>query len=125
VVCRDGFTYAGQAFGALPVAYVDPDLSCFGRSYNKRFAHGLAFHYIEQRPVTNQVIDDLKTTALELQELIQNKVGTESFAKVYAKIRRHVLDVQHERRAARVTLVSEVLSYVFGRCNFFLACNES
>ncbi|KAI9508384.1 armadillo-type protein [Russula earlei] len=47
--------------------------------------------------------DELKTTALELQDLIQQKVGTTKFAITYNKIRQTVLGVQRERRTARVT----------------------
>ncbi|KAI0045527.1 hypothetical protein FA95DRAFT_1561038 [Auriscalpium vulgare] len=47
-------------------------------------------------------MDELKTTAVELQELVQQKVGTTKFANTYNKIRQSVLGVQRERRTARV-----------------------
>ncbi|KAI0060580.1 hypothetical protein BV25DRAFT_946008 [Artomyces pyxidatus] len=48
-------------------------------------------------------MDELKTTATELQELVQQKVGTTKFASTYNKIRQSVLEVQRERRTARIT----------------------
>jgi U3 small nucleolar RNA-associated protein 20 len=47
--------------------------------------------------------DELKATAVELQDLVQRKVGTTEFAVTYNKIRQTVLGVQRERRTARVT----------------------
>lgn len=47
--------------------------------------------------------DELKATAVELQDLVQRKVGTTKFAVIYNKIRQTVLGVQRERRVARVT----------------------
>jgi len=47
--------------------------------------------------------DELKATAVELQDLVQQKVGTTKFAVTYNKIRQTVLGVQRERRTARVT----------------------
>ena len=46
--------------------------------------------------------DELKTTAVELQELVQSKVGTTKFAETYGRIRQNVLGVRRERRTARV-----------------------
>jgi U3 small nucleolar RNA-associated protein 20 len=42
---------------------------------------------------------------VELQDLVQQKVGTTKFAITYNKIRQTVLGVQRERRTARVTKV--------------------
>lgn len=53
-----------------------------------------------------RVTDELKTTATELQDLVQQKVGTTKFANVYNEIRQNVLGVQRERRAARITRVA-------------------
>jgi U3 small nucleolar RNA-associated protein 20 len=47
--------------------------------------------------------DELKATAVELQDLVQRKVGTTKFAVTYNKIRQAVSGVQRERRTARVT----------------------
>jgi U3 small nucleolar RNA-associated protein 20 len=45
-------------------------------------------------------------TAVELQDLVQQKVGTTKFATAYNKIRQTVLGVQRERRTARITKVT-------------------
>ncbi len=50
--------------------------------------------------------DELKMTAVELQDLVQQKVGTTKFAIAYNKIRQTVLGVQRERRTARITKVT-------------------
>ena len=47
------------------------------------------------------LLDELKTLAVELQELIQSKVGTTEFAEVYSRIRQNVLGVRRERKTAR------------------------
>lgn len=39
--------------------------------------------------------------AIELQELVQAKVGTTKFAEVYSRIRQSVLGVRRERKTAR------------------------
>lgn len=49
--------------------------------------------------------EELKTTAIELQDLVQAKVGTTVFANVYNRIRQGVVSVQQARRVARVTKV--------------------
>lgn len=46
--------------------------------------------------------DELKTTAIELQDLVQSKVGTTKFAHVYNQIRQSVLGLRRERKVARV-----------------------
>lgn len=51
------------------------------------------------------VSDELKTTAIELQDLVQAKVGTTAFAQAYNRIRQGAVRVQQERRVARVTKV--------------------
>lgn len=53
----------------------------------------------------SSLLAELKTTVVELQELIQQKVGTTKFANTYNKIRQGVLNVQRERRTARVMKV--------------------
>ncbi|KAI0035598.1 armadillo-type protein [Vararia minispora EC-137] len=62
------------------------------------------YRITEETMIKDPHMDDLKSTAIELQELLQQKIGTSDFARVYAKIRQHVLEVQHERRTARITL---------------------
>lgn len=50
--------------------------------------------------------DELKTIAVELQDLVQSKVGTTKFSNVYNQIRQSVLGVQRERKVARATQVT-------------------
>lgn len=50
----------------------------------------------------------MKTTATELQDLVQGKVGTTRFAEVYNGIRQKVLGVRRERRAARAIQVCTI-----------------
>jgi U3 small nucleolar RNA-associated protein 20 len=45
--------------------------------------------------------DELKLTAIELQDMVRSKVGGIKFAEVYNNIRQDVLSVQRERRTAR------------------------
>ncbi|KAG6335501.1 hypothetical protein ID866_3590 [Astraeus odoratus] len=47
--------------------------------------------------------EELKTTATELLDLVQEKVGTTTFATIYNRIRQNALNVRQERRVARVT----------------------
>jgi len=46
--------------------------------------------------------EELKTTAIELQDLIQAKVGVSKFSSIYNRIRRGVLEVRRERKVAKV-----------------------
>ena len=47
------------------------------------------------------MIDELKLTAIELQDMVRSKVGGNKFAEVYNRIRQGVLGVQRERKIAR------------------------
>ena len=51
------------------------------------------------------IAEELKTTAAELLDLLQAKVGTTIFANTYNRIRQGALTIQQERRVARVTKV--------------------
>jgi hypothetical protein len=53
-------------------------------------------------------LDELKTLAIELQDLLQSRVGTTKFAATYNRIRQSVLGVQRERKAARVLQVCNI-----------------
>ena len=66
--------------------------------------------------------DELKMTAVELQDLVQQKVGTTKFAITYHKIRQTVLGVQRERRTARITKVT-IKVYRVARCLTFRFCS--
>lgn len=61
-------------------------------------------------------------TAVELQDLVQQKVGTTKFAITYNKIRQTVLGVQRERRTARITKVT-VNVYSVPWCLTFWICS--
>lgn len=45
--------------------------------------------------------DEVKALAVELQDLIQTKVGTTKFANAYSRIRQSVLSVRRDRKTAR------------------------
>ncbi|KAI8978168.1 armadillo-type protein [Trametes punicea] len=60
------------------------------------------YRIVEDDTIRDEQMDDLKTLAIELQDLVQNKVGTTKFAQVYNGIRQKVLAVRHDRRTARV-----------------------
>ena len=55
--------------------------------------------------------DDLKTLAVELQDLVQAKVGTAKFAAGYNDIRQKALSVRRERKASRAIQVRLWLVY--------------
>ncbi|KAI9441558.1 armadillo-type protein [Lactarius indigo] len=59
------------------------------------------YRITEDDTIRDQWMVELKATAVELQELVQQKVGTTKFAVTYNKIRQTVLGVQRERRTAR------------------------
>jgi len=59
------------------------------------------YRITEDDTIQDQRMDELKATAVELQDLVQLKVGTTKFAVTYNKIRQTVLGVQRERRTAR------------------------
>jgi U3 small nucleolar RNA-associated protein 20 len=47
------------------------------------------------------IIDELKTLAAELQDLVQSKVGTTKFSVTYNQIRQSVLGIRRERKVTR------------------------
>ncbi|KAF9222298.1 hypothetical protein BS17DRAFT_735750 [Gyrodon lividus] len=61
------------------------------------------YRITEEDTIRDSGMDELKTTAAELQDLLQAKVGTTTFANAYNGIRQGVLGVRQERRVARVT----------------------
>ena len=63
--------------------------------------------------------DDLKTLAVELQDLVQSKVGTTKFAAVYNEIRQKVLSVRRDRKASRAIQVRHWPMYVIVRLTFW------
>ncbi|KAH8088968.1 armadillo-type protein [Cristinia sonorae] len=59
------------------------------------------YRLTEEDTIRDPQLDELKTLAVELQDLVQAKVGTTMFANVYSKIRQNVLGVRHERRTKK------------------------
>lgn len=53
--------------------------------------------------VENQCLptDEIKTTSVELQDLVRSKVGVVKFSNVYSQIRQGVVNVRRERKATR------------------------
>lgn len=64
------------------------------------------YRITEDDTVQDQWIAELKATAVELQDLVQQKVGTTKFAATYNRIRQTVLGVQRERRTARAAKIA-------------------
>ncbi|KAI0343436.1 hypothetical protein BDW22DRAFT_1328530 [Trametopsis cervina] len=60
------------------------------------------YRIAEDDTIRDAPMEELKTLSIELQDLVQSRVGTTAFATVYNKIRQNVLGVQRERRTARV-----------------------
>ena len=54
---------------------------------------------------SQKFIEELKTLALELQEMVQAKVGTTKFATVYGRIRQQVVGIRRERKVDRAVQV--------------------
>ncbi|KAF8901183.1 armadillo-type protein, partial [Gymnopilus junonius] len=64
------------------------------------------YRLTEEDTIRDSQMEELKTTAIELQDLVQSKVGTTKFANVYNQIRQSVLGVRRERKVARALQVS-------------------
>ncbi|KAI0820961.1 armadillo-type protein [Irpex lacteus] len=60
------------------------------------------YRVVEDDTIHDPHMDELKTLAVELQDLVQSKVGTTSFANVYNQIRQKTLGIRRERKTARV-----------------------
>ncbi|THH26353.1 hypothetical protein EUX98_g7834 [Antrodiella citrinella] len=69
----------------------------------KYLMHMLApvYRIVEEDTIRDPHMDELKTLAVELQDLIQSKVGATKFANVYNSIRQNVLGVRQERRTKK------------------------
>lgn len=63
-------------------------------------------------------IVELKTLAIELQDLVQSKVGTTKFSNAYNRIRQGVLGVRRERKTARAMQVCLFIKDI----QFYLQC---
>ena len=51
-------------------------------------------------------LEEVKSLAVELQDMLRAKVGVTSFANIYSRIRQNALTVRQDRKTARVTQVS-------------------
>ncbi|KAH9925892.1 armadillo-type protein [Epithele typhae] len=59
------------------------------------------YRIVEDDTIRDPQMDDLKGLAVELQDLLQLKVGTTKFSTVYSSLRQKILDVQRDRKAVR------------------------
>ena len=60
-------------------------------------------------------MEEVKTVAVELQDLLQAKVGTTKFSEVYNRVRQGVMSVRRERKSARAVQVCFLLfAFAFG-----------
>ncbi|EJF56189.1 hypothetical protein DICSQDRAFT_71986 [Dichomitus squalens LYAD-421 SS1] len=83
---------------AAMVSYMDGDV------VEQFLVHILnpVYRIVEDDTVRDPQMEELKTLAVELQDLVQTKVGTSRFSNVYNGIRQQVLSVRRDRKAARV-----------------------
>src|SRR6266550_967172 len=61
----------------------------------------VCFASYEIPTVSTSVTDEIKTMAIELQDLVQSKVGVVKFSNVYSQIRQGVMNVRRDRKATR------------------------
>ncbi|KAF8608156.1 hypothetical protein BDV93DRAFT_486731 [Ceratobasidium sp. AG-I] len=61
------------------------------------------YRIAEEDTIKNSQLESLKTLTHELQSLLQQRVGTTSFATAYSRIRQGVLRVRRERKIQRAT----------------------
>ncbi|KAG0701153.1 armadillo-type protein [Suillus ampliporus] len=61
------------------------------------------YRITEDDTIRDAGMEELKVTATELLDLLQNKVGTTIFANTYNRIRQGASSIQQERRVARAT----------------------
>ncbi|KAK0189706.1 hypothetical protein F5146DRAFT_1052188 [Armillaria mellea] len=64
------------------------------------------YRIIEDDTIRDQQMDELKTLATELQDLVQSRVGPAAFSTIYNQIRQGVLGVRRERKAMRALQVA-------------------
>ncbi|KAI1783497.1 armadillo-type protein [Ganoderma leucocontextum] len=60
------------------------------------------YRTVEDDTIQDPQMEELKTLAVELQDLVQAKVGTTKFSNVYSSIRQKAVSVRRERKTARV-----------------------
>ncbi|KIJ51368.1 hypothetical protein M422DRAFT_203512 [Sphaerobolus stellatus SS14] len=78
-------------------------------SLEKFLVHMLnpVYRYIDDDTIRDTAMDDLRTLAQELTDLIQEKVGTTKFGEVYNAIRQNIATIRRERRTDRVVLATK------------------
>ncbi|KAJ7773253.1 armadillo-type protein, partial [Mycena metata] len=64
------------------------------------------YRIAEDDTIRDTQMEELKTVCIELQDLIQSKVGTTKFSTAYNQIRQGVLGVQRERKTTRALQVT-------------------
>ncbi|KIY70650.1 hypothetical protein CYLTODRAFT_391770 [Cylindrobasidium torrendii FP15055 ss-10] len=65
-----------------------------------------AYRFLEDDSIQDEKMDEIKTLATELQDLVQAKVGATAFSTVYNKIRQGVIGVRQERKTQRALQVA-------------------
>ncbi|KAG8220545.1 armadillo-type protein [Butyriboletus roseoflavus] len=105
-LCGNDVIYGGEAARAIPAPHPHARLSYHGGRHHPGFGNGYVVPCSFTAALTSPGIEELKTTAVELQDLVQAKVGTTAFANAYNRIRQGVVSVQQARRVARVTKVT-------------------
>ncbi|KAJ6608583.1 armadillo-type protein [Mycena sp. CBHHK59/15] len=65
-----------------------------------------AYRIAEDDTIRDSQMDELKITCVELQDLVQSKVGTTKFSTAYNQIRQSVLGIQRERKATKALQVT-------------------
>ncbi|KIM31383.1 hypothetical protein M408DRAFT_7156 [Serendipita vermifera MAFF 305830] len=90
-----------QWFAAM-VSYMDAD------SLERYLVHILTpvYRLSEDDTIRDSNMDELKTVAQELQDLVQSKVGVTKFTAIYGQIRQGTLAIRRERKAARAMTVA-------------------
>ena len=63
------------------------------------------YRLVEDDTIRDPHMEEVKTVAVELQDLLQAKVGTTKFSEVYNRVRQGVMSVRRERKSARAVQV--------------------
>ena len=106
LLCSDDVTYGRDPARAVLATHPHTGLSHHRGRHDSRLWDGYVAGCALVAPCADvDVVEELKTTATELQALVQAKVGTTVFAGAYNRIRQGVVSVQQARRVARVTKV--------------------
>jgi len=84
------------------VSYLDAD------DLERYLVHILTpvYRITEDDTVRDSNMDEIKTVAQELQDLVQTKVGITKFTAIYGQIRQGTLAIRRDRKAARAMKVA-------------------